>query len=199
MGILSAAAAIAVAAFTALSGVHYGNTGWEGYTLDSVTRVSTDFTIPNVSGTTGQTVAYWVGFGQGDPGIQQAGITGTVGSGWSAWWEMWPNVGHSFNPPTPPHAGDVMQFIVTFGSGVYTLSVNDVTRGWTQSTRQASPDREGYGEVVCEAYDSHGLPNNMGAGRFYSVNTNLVTPYYFPFGGTTLRVTGDKSFYVSKP
>ena len=180
--------------------VHYAGTGWEGYTQDSTTRVSADFNIPNISGTNGQTVAYWVGFGQGNPGIQQAGITGTVGRGWTAWYEMWPDQGVQFKPPTPPHSGDQMQFIVTFSAGVYTLSVNDVTRGWQESTRQASPNREGFGEAICEAYDPNaGLPNNMGAGKFYFTSSPLGSAYTFPFGGTTLKALGANSFQVSKP
>jgi hypothetical protein len=196
----SAGSVVITSSAEATAHPRYAGTGWEGYTQDSTTRVSTDFTIPNVSGSNGQSVAYWVGFGQGDPGIQQAGVTGTVGAGWSAWWEMWPSAGHSFAPPTPPHSGDVMQLIVTFGFGVYTLEVNDVTRGWSESTRQASPDRETFGEVICEAYDStHGLPTNMGAGRFTFTNSLLGSAYHFPFGGTTLQATGPNSFYVSKP
>lgn len=200
-------AAIAAAALIAASPIvhsntteRYGTTGWEGYTQDSTTRVSADFNIPNVSGVNGQSVAYFAGFGQGNPGIQQAGITGTVGSGWTAWYEMWPQNAVQFHPPTPPHSGDQMQLIVTFSAGVYTLSVNDVTRGWQQSTRQASADREGFGELICEKYDPNiDLPDNMGAGKFYFTSSPLGSPYTFPFGGTTLKALGTNSFQVSKP
>lgn len=201
---IAAIATAAVLAGQALLGgghaPHYAPTGWEGYTLNSTSRVSTDFIIPNVTGTNGETVAYWAGFGQGNPGIQQAGITGTIGHGWTAWYEMWPADPVAFHPPVPPHAGDTMQFIATFSAGVYTLSVNDVSKGWTQSTRQASPDLEGYGEAICEAYSTtYPLPDHMGNGKFFNTSSPLGSPYTFPFGGTTLKALGTNSFQVSKP
>lgn len=175
----------------------YGQSGWEGYSVPGTTRVSVDFTVPNLHGARGDSVAFWAGFGKGDPGIQQAGITGTVGSGWTAWWELWPAAGHPFSTPVPPHSGDVMQFIVTRSASVYTLRVNDVTRHWSASISQSDGNRETSGEAVAEAYGP-ALPD-YGPARFTYASAPLGGVFRFPFGGSRLVKTGSESFYDVRP
>lgn len=176
---------------------NYGQHGWEGYGWRAASRVSIDLVLPNIRGARGDSVAFWAGFGHGDPGIQQAGITGTVGSGWTAWWELWPGEAVPFRPPVPPHSGDLVQFIVTHSGSTYVMTVNDEARHWSVSMRQSSGNEEAGGEAIVEAYGPD-LPYFWPA-RFSYSNEPLAAQYAFPFGGTTIRATSARSFYVSKP
>ncbi len=168
--------------------------GWEGYGWRASNRVSADFIVPQLSGTNGA-VAFWVGFGQGNPGIQQTGITGNKSGSritWNAWYEMWPSPGHGFGKTIK--TGDKLQFIVTRSGYTYTLTVNDSTQRWTASTRQYSRNVEPGGEAVAEAFGSP-LPNFSPA-RFQYTNGPISNSWKFPFGGTRLVKTGSTSFYI---
>jgi hypothetical protein len=88
-----------------------------------------------------------------------------------------------------------MQFVVTRSGSLYTLTVTDVTRHWSVSARQSSSNRELSGEAVAEAFGP--LLPSFGPARFLYSNQALTRAYTIP--GTTLRKTGSRNFYVSKP
>lgn len=161
-GPVTAASAAAASPATASAGatgapetVHYGKTGWQGYGWYNSSYAWSRFYIPRTTGSAGEAVALWAGIGQGNPGIQQIGVTLTMGArnyeAISEWYEMWPAPAHAFSSH-PTYPGDRIEVSVQRSGDRYTLRMWDATRHWTDIAVASDWRNEGMSEVVAEAF-----------------------------------------------
>jgi Peptidase A4 family len=145
----------AVAATAAPGTVHYGKTGWQGYGWYNSSYAWSRFYIPRTTGPAGSAVALWAGIGQGNPGIQQIGVTLTMGAhnyeAISEWYEMWPADAHAF-PSHPTYPGDRIEVSVQRSGDRYTLRLWDATRHWTDVAVASDWRHESMSEAVAEAF-----------------------------------------------
>lgn len=113
-------------------------------TVGSVTNASGQWTVPAITGPSGRGAYYssaWVGIdGYGDTTVEQIGTEQDWSNGrpsYYAWFEMYPSVGYELNTRVfPVAAGDVMTATVVctnISTGAFTLSLSDVTKGWSFS------------------------------------------------------------------
>ena len=151
-------------------GFHISNTtatstNWAGYaaTGSTYTSVSTTYVQPalSCSGRSGTYAAFWVGLdGYSSSTVEQTGTMGYC-SGSTAeyvgWYEMYPQGSNDYSNTVA--AGDTIYESVTFsGTDVYTLVLEDETRGWTKTTVvDASGDARSSAEVIAEAPYSGGV------------------------------------------
>jgi len=151
-------------------GFHVSNTtvtstNWSGYaaTGSTYTSVSTTYVQPSLScsGRSGTYAAFWVGLdGYSSSTVEQTGTMGYC-SGSTAeyvgWYEMYPQGSNDYSNTVK--AGDTIYESVKFtGSDVYTLVLEDETRGWTKTTVvDASGDARSSAEVIAEAPYSGGV------------------------------------------
>jgi hypothetical protein len=140
------------------------STNWSGYAAASTpgtfTSVSSSWTQPAVNcGATNTFSSFWVGLdGDGTQTVEQTGTEADCSNGtaaYSGWWEMFPNAPVFYNNPVEP--GDAMSAsVVANGGGVFTLTLTDSTRNWTQSTQQLSQTAQlGSAEIIAEAPSSN--------------------------------------------
>lgn len=114
--------------------------GWAGYVVygGKYTSVSGTWTQPAVKCTTGdQYSSYWVGLdGYASDSVEQIGTEADcIGktAEYSAWYEMYPAYAVTYSNAVEP--GDAISASVTFsGTATYTLTIKDVTEGWTETT-----------------------------------------------------------------
>jgi hypothetical protein len=152
---VTAASETTASATTASAGataVHYGKSGWQGYGWYNSSYAWSRFYIPRTTGPAGEAVAIWAGIGQGNPGIQQIGVTLTMGArnyeSISEWYEMWPASAHAF-PAHPTYPGDRIEMSVQRGGDSYTLRLWDAT---TDIAVASDWRHEAMAEVVAEAF-----------------------------------------------
>ena len=160
---------------------------WAGYTAtgETYTSVSARWTVPTAScgtfpaGDAGSSSATWVGL-DGDTNIpvEQIGTDSNCvayAGEYHAWWEMAPggptiigDLGLTNDDPVSP--GDVMSASVTATStpGTYTLTIEDLSRGWSYTTTQSNPAAAGTSaECIAEQPGDGGLPlTNFGSVTF---------------------------------
>jgi Peptidase A4 family len=156
---VTAAAALAAgptaAASAGTDAVHYGKNGWQGYGWYNSSYAWARFYIPRTTGSAGEAVALWAGIGQGNPGIQQIGVTLTMGAhnyeAISEWYEMWPAAAHAF-PSHPTYPGDRIEVSVQRSGDRYTLRMWDATRHWTDIEVANDWRTESMSEAVAEAF-----------------------------------------------
>lgn len=112
-----------------------GSTTWSGYVATSRTPmnfVSGAWKVPPVSCrqvATPETAVFWVGLdGWYDKTVEQGGTEafclGTTAV-YTAWWEMFPT--NHISQLFPVHPGDAMTATVSYKTGVFTITVKDVT------------------------------------------------------------------------
>jgi hypothetical protein len=161
-------AALSAPGFT--HGFHVSNTtvtstNWSGYaaTGSTYTSVSTTYVQPGLScsGRSGSYAAFWVGLdGYSSSTVEQTGTMGYCNGStaeYVGWYEMYPQGSNDYNNTVK--AGDTIYESVKFsGSDVYTLVLEDETRGWTKTTVvDASGDARSSAEVIAEAPYSGGV------------------------------------------
>jgi hypothetical protein len=138
------------------------STNWSGYaaTGSTYTSVSTTYTQPSVScsGRSGTYAAFWVGLdGYSSSTVEQTGTLAYCSGSraeYVGWYEMYPQGSNDYSNTVA--AGNTIFESVTFsGSDVYTLVLEDETRGWTKTTVvDASGDARSSAEVIAEAPSS---------------------------------------------
>jgi len=98
------------------------STNWSGSVIESPPSgdtwktVTAEFTVPDPSGSSGASASAWVGI-DGDScetAILQTGVDFTVGSGYDAWYEWYPDYAYDFTLSIS--AGDVIKTTVTASS-----------------------------------------------------------------------------------
>ncbi|MFJ9775072.1 G1 family glutamic endopeptidase [Kitasatospora sp. NPDC101157] len=141
--------------------LHGTSSNWAGYvsTGGKFTSVSADWVQPAVTCTdTDSWSAFWVGLdGDGSKTVEQIGTEADCSGGspvYSAWYEMFPSYPVDLRDPVEP--GDhLTASVTTDGSGVFTLSLTDLTRGWSRSVRKTLKSATlASAEVIAEAPSS---------------------------------------------
>ena len=151
-------------------GFHVSNTtvtstNWSGYaaTGSTYTSVSTTYVQPSAScsGRSGTYAAFLVGLdGYSSSTVEQTGTmvycNGSTAE-YVGWYEMYPQGSNDYTNTV--RAGDTIYESVKFsGTNVYTLVLQDKTRGWTQTkVVDASGDARSSAEVIAEAPYSGGV------------------------------------------
>ena len=165
---------------------HSTSSNWSGYAVAGgrYTRVSAIWTQPavNCSVTPTGWSSFWVGLdGDTSNTVEQTGTEADCSSGrpvYSAWYEMYPKFPKDYANQVSP--GDHFSASVsTDGSGSFTLTLSDTTKGWTQTTpARLKSARLRSAEVIAEAPSSSGgvLPlADFGSVGFSSATVNGAT------------------------
>jgi Peptidase A4 family len=115
---------------------------WYGYAVTGATYTSTtaDWTVPTVScAAAGAYVAIWTGLdGYSSDTTEQVGTEAYCAGPtpeYFGWYELYPADPVEFSKTLKP--GDSLQASVTYKSPDFTLTLRDVTRGWTQTATKA--------------------------------------------------------------
>jgi hypothetical protein len=143
---------------------HSSSSNWAGYAVTGgrYTSVSASWTQPavNCSVTPTGYSSFWVGLDGDTSGtVEQTGTEADCSSGsatYSSWYEMYPKFPTNYSNPVSP--GD--QFtasVTTNGSGSFTLTLSDTTKGWTRTTSaRLKSAKLASAEVIAEAPSSSG-------------------------------------------
>jgi hypothetical protein len=116
---------------------------WYGYAVTGATTYTSTtaaWTMPVVSCTTSGTyIAIWTGLdGYSSPTVEQIGAEAYCSGSTPAyfgWYDLYPGAPVDFSKTLKP--GDSLQASVTFKSSKFTLTLHDVTQGWTQTVTKA--------------------------------------------------------------
>jgi hypothetical protein len=162
------------------------STNWSGYanTGATFTDVKGSWTEPSATCSAGQTAysSFWVGIdGDTTSTVEQTGTDADCSSGtptYYAWYEMYPKFPVNLSNPVSP--GDSFTAEVKYnGSGSFTLTIKDNSKGWSFSTNQTSRKAKlGSAEWIAEAPSSSGgvLPlANFGTVNFSNCTANGVS------------------------
>jgi Peptidase A4 family len=157
--LLLAASALGSTPAQASFGPHvrtFAGSNWGGYVATGRFQTITgSWTEPQVTCTSyNDLFAPWVGVdGYGSQSVEQTGVQTDCSSGrpvFSAWYEMYPAQPVFWSNPVA--AGDSFTGTVTdTGSGHYTITLTDNSRGWTQRTQQTYRGRDASAEAVIES------------------------------------------------
>jgi hypothetical protein len=158
-GVIAAAVGLAGPASAATPG---GD--WYGYAVTGATYTSTtaDWTMPAVSCTTSGTyVAIWTGLdGYSSPTVEQIGAEAYCSGAtpeYFGWYDLYPGPPVDFSQTLRP--GDALHASVTYQSSKFTLTLRDVTQGWTQTvTKSLSGTARSSAETVVEAPSTLACP-----------------------------------------
>ena len=133
---------------------------WSGYAVTgsagSVTAVSGTWTVPMVTGPSGDYSAMWVGLdGFNDSTVEQIGTAqDTAGTPYYAWYEIYP-AAPVVIPNSVVKPGDTIEASVSYlGNNTYLLTMTDVTENWTFSTNKLSSAQRSSAEWIMEAPSS---------------------------------------------
>jgi len=146
------------------------STNWSGYadTGPTFTSVVGTWVQPAASCTSNKVTAasFWVGidgFLKSSGTVEQAGTDSDCakrtkrvpgGPTYYAWWEMFPALSNDLSKATfPVSAGDTISAQVTSSGSTFTLTVSDVSKGWSFSPppQTASSANESSAEWIAEA------------------------------------------------
>lgn len=165
----------AVSASTSAPRIHIkagASLNWAGYAIETnlitpqkgaVSSVSGSWIVPAVdcSATPNAYATFWVGIdGYASGTVEQIGTdsdcSGTTPS-YYAWFEMYPKFPVYINRAVSP--GDHISAEVTYvGKGLFQLTINDESKGWTFTTTQKSPSaKRSSAEWIAEAPWSGGV------------------------------------------
>ena len=166
-----------------VGGVRNSTSGnWAGYAASggTYTSVTSSWVQPKVTCTSATTYSsFWVGIdGDGSNSVEQTGTEADCYGGaayYSSWYEMYPAYPVNYSNVVAP--GDHFTATVsTTGTGSFTMTLKDVTRGWTKTTTKSSSTAELYSaEVIAEAPSSSSgvLPlSNFGTVNFTGSKVN---------------------------
>ena len=98
--------------------------------------------------------APWVGIdGYGDQTVEQTGVQTACSTGkpvYSAWYEMYPKAPKYYSNPVS--ANDAFMATVTSTGSSFTMTIKDMTKGWTETTTKINATAENASaEAVIEA------------------------------------------------
>jgi hypothetical protein len=160
-------------------GPHTDAGNWAGY-------VASGGTFTKVTGTWKEAVAKctakhdlfapWLGLdGYGDETVEQTGVQTSCSSGKpvdSGWYEMYPAAPKYYSNPVS--TGDTIKATVVFkGGSAYSLTLQDVTKGWTHTVRKTLSAQNASAEAIIEAPGGFpGLPDGV---TFSNVTVNGKT------------------------
>jgi Peptidase A4 family len=171
--------------FISHGGVHFADTtstNWAGEAATgsngAFTSVSTTFVQPKVTCSSGDTYsAFWVGLdGYSSDSVEQTGTEADCDgrtAEYSAWYEMYPADPVTYSKTVKP--GDTIVETVSYASSnKYTLTLNDKTANWTETTTKTGSYDRSSAEVIAEApYDGEVLPlADFGSVSFTSSTVN---------------------------
>jgi Peptidase A4 family len=133
---------------------------WSGYAVTaaagSITEAQGSWIVPSVTCGSKQTSysAFWVGIdGYSSTTVEQTGTDSDCSKGtphYYAWYEFYPKASKDISLPV--HYGNVISASVTYASGVFTVTIQDVTSGQTFSTTgTVSSAQRSSAEFVVEA------------------------------------------------
>jgi hypothetical protein len=154
------ARAITYAPVTIYSTQYAGSSPWGGYvaTGSGFRSIVGSWIEPAVTCTSTKNLfAPWVGIdGYGSQTVEQTGAQVSCSSGrpvYSAWYEMYPAAPVYLSTSTyPVSAGDGFTgSVVTAGSGSYTITLKDTTKGWTYTTTQRLNAQNISAEAIIES------------------------------------------------
>jgi hypothetical protein len=183
--------------------ISYGN--WGGYVVtgatDSVKTTSVSWTQTAVSCPGGEDSSPWVGIdGFSDSTVEQTGTDGDCNgskASYYAWYEMYP--GNTVVINKPISAGNKFTGTVTFNGGKsYTLTLTNVTDGWTNTVTKSLSSKDNSAEAVLEQ-DGPSLAN-FGTLPFsgFTVNgSTAVSPEEMEVGTAAGDVCENTSAYGS--
>jgi hypothetical protein len=126
-----------------------------GYAVTGSTYTSTtaDWTMPTLKCTTsGASIAVWTGLdGYSSPTVEQIGAEAVCESGtaeYFGWYDMYPGPSVDFSNALLP--GDKLDASVSYASSKFTLTLQDVTQGWTKTVVEtlAGADRSSAETIV---------------------------------------------------
>jgi hypothetical protein len=126
-----------------------------GYAVTGSTYTSTtaDWTMPALKCTTsGASISIWTGLdGYSSPTVEQIGAEAVCESGtaeYSGWYDMYPGAPVDFSNTLLP--GDKLDASVSYASSKFTLTLQDVTQGWTKTVVEtlAGADRSSAETIV---------------------------------------------------
>jgi len=157
------------------------STNWSGYAVTGsrFTSVSAQWTEPTVSCSGTAYSSFWVGLdGDTSNTVEQTGTDADCSGStpkYYAWYEMYPKFPVNLSGTVRP--GDHLSASVTTnGSGSFTLTIADSTRGWTNTTTaRLNRAKLASAEVIAEAPSSSGgvLPlANFGTVSFSGATAN---------------------------
>lgn len=117
------------------------------------TSCSATMRVPSLTGDSGA-VALWTGIGDSSDRLQQVGITATRTTGFTKYQgfgENYPNGARPFGKDIYP--GDTMKFEVARDGSQFRLTLENITRKWTESILTDDvPDDDYYSFTAAEKY-----------------------------------------------
>ncbi|HEY7420561.1 MAG TPA: G1 family glutamic endopeptidase [Gaiellaceae bacterium] len=213
VGVLVIAAALSATAGGATPGMRHGrihritnstSTNWSGYAVTGsrFTSVSSSWTEPTATCSATAYSSFWVGLdGDTSNTVEQTGTDADCSGRtpqYYAWYEMYPKYPVNFSNTVKP--GDHLSASVTTnGSGSFTLTISDSTRGWSRTvTARLKSAKLASAEVIAEAPSSNSgvLPlANFGTVSFTGATANGAlltssTPHIDPItmqSGSTVK------------
>lgn len=141
--------------------LHSTSSNWAGYAATGArfTSVSASWVQPSVSCTSATAYSsFWIGLdGDGSSSVEQTGTEADCSGGraqYSSWYEMYPAYPVNYSNPVSP--GDHFTSTVsTNGSGSFTLTLSNTTRGWTKTTTKTLRNASlASAEIIAEAPSS---------------------------------------------
>ena len=190
VGVLVMAAALSATTGGATPSLRHGrmhritnstSTNWSGYAVTGgrYTSVSASWTEPTAKCSGTAYSSFWVGLdGDTSNTVEQTGTDADCSGStpqYYAWYEMYPKYPVNFGNTVRP--GDKMTAsVTTTGSGSFTLTISDTTRGWTKTTNaRLKSAKLSSAEVIAEAPSSSSgvLPlANFGTVSFTGAKAN---------------------------
>ncbi|WP_082343823.1 G1 family glutamic endopeptidase [Sulfobacillus thermosulfidooxidans] len=135
----------------------WASSNWSGYAITNgpYSSITGQWIVPTVSPSHGSTYSSaWIGIdGFNNSDLIQTGTEQDYAQGkaqYSAWWEILPAAETVINEPVSP-GDDMSASIVNDGGGVWTITLKDLTKGWTFSTNQAYSGPGSSAEWILEA------------------------------------------------
>jgi Peptidase A4 family len=149
---------------------------WAGYAASgqTFTSITGSWTEPQATCTARHDLyAPWVGLdGYNDRTVEQTGVQTSCSTGTpvdSGWYEMYPAAPRYYSNPVS--TGDTITATVTYQGGTsYSLTLKDVTKGWSHTVTKSLSARNASAEAVIEAPGGFpGLPSGV---TFNNVTVN---------------------------
>jgi hypothetical protein len=140
---------------------HSTSSNWAGYaaTGSTFTSVSASWVQPSVSCTSATSYSsFWIGLdGDGSNSVEQTGTEADCSGGhaqYYSWYEMYPAYPVNYSNSVSP--GDHFTSTVsTSGSGSFTLTLTNTTKGWTKTTKKTLRNASlASAEIIAEAPSS---------------------------------------------
>jgi Peptidase A4 family len=163
---------------------HSTSTNWSGYAVTGGTyqTVTASWVQPSVSCSGTAYSSFWVGIdGDTSNTVEQTGTEADCNGStpvYSSWYEMYPKFPVNFPDPVSPN-DHFTGTVTTDGRGMFTLTLRNTTKGWTETTSQRlKKARLASAEVIAEAPSSSGgvLPlANFGTVSFSGSTVNGAT------------------------